>query len=128
MPRKVIVVLMVRSSLADQCPCLASSRVRSVWPFWCTWTCWYDSEDGLSGHFYMLVPMILGLPGDKGDFGEKGMGGEDTYGMAPSMVVRQGDVEHVRLGPRGNNGIPGRTGCKFDIHCEWAGMELLFLC
>ncbi|CAF1526945.1 unnamed protein product, partial [Adineta steineri] len=37
------------------------------------------------------------MPGDKGRIGEKGFVGEETYG------------------PRGNNGIPGRTGCKFSI-------------
>ena len=68
--------------------------------------------------------MLPGLPGDKGDFGEKGMGGEDTYGTVPSTSLGPREDEHLCLGPRGSNGIPGRTGCKLFLHfgraVEWS--------
>jgi len=56
--------------------------------------------------------MILGAPGEKGTLGEKGLPGDETYGIYIFSSFSFSTIEYFSVGPRGNNGAPGRTGCK----------------
>lgn len=56
---------------------------------------------------------ISGFPGEKGSFGEKGLPGDETYGRNSLYFFLIKKIISLILGPRGNNGLPGRTGRMF---------------